>query len=76
MEHMTNKRNRHIDHYMHTVSHRIVNLLVKEGIGVLCIGKNDGWKQECKMGKRTKQNFVQIPHARFIQMLTRHRRNW
>jgi putative transposase len=55
---------------MHTVSKRIVDLLVKEGIGVLVIGKNDGWKQEANMGKRTNQNFVQIPHARFIAMLT------
>jgi putative transposase len=70
MERMTNKRNRRIDHYMHTVSHRIIDLLVKEGIGVLCIGKNDAWKQECEMGKRNNQNFVQIPHARFISMLT------
>src|SRR5215471_10157337 len=28
------------------------------------------WKQEANMGKRTNQNFVQIPHARFIAMLT------
>jgi IS605 OrfB family transposase len=70
MERMTNKRNRRIDHYMHTVSKRIVDVLVKEGIGVLCIGKNDGWKNGIEMGKRTNQNFVQIPHARFIQMLT------
>ncbi len=70
MERMTNKRNRRIDHYMHTASKRIIDLLVKEGIGVLCIGKNDAWKQEANMGKRTNQNFVQIPHARFITMLT------
>ena len=70
MEHMTNKRNRRIEHYMHTVSHRIVDLLVQEEIGVLCIGKNDAWKQAINLGKRTNQNFVQIPHARFIQMLT------
>ncbi len=70
MECMTNQRNRRIDHYLHTVSKRIVDLLVKEGIGVLCIGKNDGWKQETNMGKRNNQNFVQIPHARFIDMLT------
>ncbi|GHO96112.1 hypothetical protein KSF_061600 [Reticulibacter mediterranei] len=44
--------------------------MVKEGIGVLCIGKNDGWKQNSNMGKRTNQHFVQIPHARFIAMLT------
>jgi putative transposase len=70
MERMTNRRNRRIDHYMHTASKQIIDLLVKEGIGVLCIGKNDAWKQEANMGKRTNQNFVQIPHARFIAMLT------
>ena len=70
MERMTNKRNRRIDQYMHTVSHRIVDLLVKESIGTLCIGKNDAWKQEANMGRRTNQNFVQIPHARFIAMVT------
>ncbi len=69
MERMTNKRNRRIDQYMHTVSHRIIDVLVKEGIGVLCIGKNDAWKQNSEMSKRTNQNFVQIPHARFILML-------
>ncbi len=70
MERLTNKRNRRIDQYLHTASKRIIDLLVQEGIGVLCIGKNDGWKQEAHMGKRTNQNFVQIPHARFIAMLT------
>ncbi|MBV9259217.1 MAG: transposase [Ktedonobacteraceae bacterium] len=70
MERMTNKRNRRIDHYMHTVSYRIIDLLVKEGISTLVIGKNDGWKQEANLGKRNNQNFVQIPHARFIAMLT------
>jgi len=70
MERMTNKRNRRIDHYMHTTSKKIIDLLVKEGIGVLVIGKNDAWKQEANMGKKANQNFVQIPHARFIAMLT------
>ena len=70
MERLTTKRNRHIDHYMHTASKRIIKLLVQEGIGVLVIGKNDGWKQGIEMGKRNNQTFVQIPHARFIQMLT------
>jgi IS605 OrfB family transposase len=69
-ERLTNTRNRRIDHYMHTASKRIIDLLVKEEIGTLVIGKNDGWKQEVEMGKRTNQNFVQIPHARFIAMLT------
>jgi putative transposase len=70
MERITNKRNRRINHYMHTASRYIIDVLVKEGIGVLVIGKNDGWKNEIEMGKRNNQNFVQIPHARFISMLT------
>jgi IS605 OrfB family transposase len=70
MERLANKRNRRIDHYMHTASKKIIGLLVKEGIGTLGIGKNNGWKQEANMGKRNNQNFVQIPHARFIAMLT------
>ncbi len=70
MERMTNKRNRRIDHYLHTASRYVIDLLVKEGIGVLVIGKNDGWKNEVEMGRRNNQNFVQIPHARFIAMLT------
>lgn len=70
MQRMANTRNRRINHYMHTASKRIIDVLVQEGIGVLCIGKNDGWKQEANMGKRNNQNFVQIPHARFIAMLT------
>ena len=36
---------------------------------MLVIGKNDGWKQNIEMGKRNNQNFVQIPHSRFIHML-------
>jgi putative transposase len=39
-------------------------------MGTLVIGKNDGWKQAVTLGKRTNQNFVQLPHARFIDLLT------
>ncbi len=70
MERLTTKRTRQINHYLHTHSRRIIDLLVAEGIGTLIIGKNDGWKQEISIGKRNNQNFVQVPHARFIQMLT------
>lgn len=69
MERITNRRNRQITHYLHTHSRRIIDLLVREGIGVLIIGKNDGWKQQITIGRRNNQNFVQVPHARFIQML-------
>ncbi len=70
MERITNKRNRQIDHYLHTASKRIIGFLVENGIGTVIIGKNPLWKQEADMGKRNNQNFVSIPHARFIDMIT------
>ncbi len=70
MEQITNTRNRRIDHYLHTASKRIIDFLVEEGIGTVIIGLNPLWKQECKMGRRNNQNFVSIPHARFIDMIT------
>src|SRR6266851_3749788 len=70
MERITNTRNRQIHHYLHTASKRIVDFLVENGIGMVVIGKNPLWKQESSLGKRNNQNFVSIPHARFIDMLT------
>jgi len=70
MENMTNKRNRRVNQYLHTASKQIIALLVQEGIHTLVVGKNPLWKQEVTMGKRNNQRFVQIPHARFIEMLT------
>jgi IS605 OrfB family transposase len=69
IERMSNKRNRRIEYYLHTASRWIVDDLVAHGIGTLVIGKNDAWKQEANMGKRNNQNFVSIPHARFISKL-------
>jgi putative transposase len=70
MERITSKRNRRIDHYLHTASRRMIDFLVANGIGTVIIGKNPLWKQACEMGRRNNQNFVQIPHARFIDMLS------
>lgn len=70
MERITNTRNRRVNHYLHTTSKRIVDFLVENGIGTIIIGKNPLWKQEVKMGGRTNQNFVQIPHAHLIEILT------
>ena len=54
---------------MHKASKEIVKTLVSNNISKLVIGKNDGWKFEAKMSKKSNQNFIQIPHSRFIQML-------
>ena len=70
LDRLTEKRNRRVKHYLHIASRRIINLLVADGIGTLVIGKNPNWKQEVNIGKCNNQNFVSIPHARFIDMLT------
>jgi len=70
LDRITTKRNRRVDSYLHTASRRIIDLLVCEGIGTLVIGKNPLWKQGANMGRKNNQQFVQIPHARFIDQLT------
>ena len=70
VERITAKRNRQVNHYLHVASKTIIDFLVKQGVGTIIIGKNPFWKQEIGMGRWNNQNFVQIPHARFIDMLT------
>jgi putative transposase len=66
---LTDRRDRQIDRYLHVASRRIIDRLVQRRIGMLIIGKNDGWKQDVNLGKRTNQTFAYLPHARFIEML-------
>jgi putative transposase len=70
MGRLTDNRNHRVKDYMHQASRDIIEFLEQHKIGTLIIGKNDGWKQEIDLGKRNNQNFVQIPHAQFIAMLT------
>ncbi|GAC1454883.1 MAG: hypothetical protein PVSMB2_05150 [Ktedonobacteraceae bacterium] len=74
MECATMKRTRCIDHFLHTASRRIIDLLVQEGIGTLVIGKNPLWKQDPTMrrkkdepiflGKRVKRGLYQSRHGK------------
>jgi len=70
MERLTTKRTRRINQYLHAASKTIIAWLVSEGMGTLVIGKNPLWKQAVEMGRVNNQQFVQLPHARFIEMLT------
>lgn len=67
---LTNKRNNKINNYLHKASKFIVNDLQSKNIRTLIIGKNDEWKNRCNIGKTNNQNFIQIPHSRFIDMIT------
>jgi putative transposase len=46
-----------------------VNHLVSTNANTLIVGYNKGWKQDIKMWKDDKQNFVYIPFLKFVQML-------
>lgn len=66
---LTNKRNRKVEDYLHKSSYQIVRHLEDNGIGIFIIGKNKQWKTDINIGKVNNQAFVNIPHARFIEML-------
>jgi putative transposase len=69
LEQLIDKRNRRVSNYLHCASRMIINRLVQDGIGTLILGKNHGWKQRINLGKRTNQQFVAVPHTRFVDML-------
>jgi len=66
---ITLKRNNKINNYLHKVSKYIVNYCYTNFVNIIIIGKNNGWKQEIELGKKTNQNFVQIPYEKIIQMI-------
>jgi len=69
IQNLTHKRNCKVDNYLHNASKLIIETLLEHNIGTLVIGKNLNWKQQIELGKVNNQNFVSIPHARFIEML-------
>ena len=63
------KRYFRIENYFHHVSKGIISLCLSQGIGTIVIGKNDGWKQEMNLGKKTNQAFTSIPHHQLLQKI-------
>ncbi|MDV3000941.1 MAG: IS607 family transposase ISCbo10 [Chroococcopsis gigantea SAG 12.99] len=66
---LTAKRNNKIETYLHQASRTVINYLLQNHIGTLVIGNNQEWKQSINIGKRNNQNFVTIPHYKFISQL-------
>lgn len=66
---LTNKRNRKVDNYLHKASKEIIKIAKHNNINTVIIGKNDNWKLKSDMSKINNQNFVNIPHSRFIEMI-------
>jgi putative transposase len=67
---LTHKRNCKIDNYLPSASRSIINHRAANSIETLVIGKNDCGQTGRNLGKKTNQNMVSIPNAKFIEMLT------
>lgn len=66
---ITFKRFQRIKNYMHNTSHYIINWCIENNIDTLVVGKNDEWKQESSMCKKSNQNFIMIPYQMLLQQL-------
>lgn len=69
METLTDNRKWAIMDILHKLSRYIVNLALELKVKTIAIGKNPGWKQKIKIGKKNNQNFVNIPFAKLIKLV-------
>lgn len=66
---LTRKRNFKIEDALHKISKFIVDTAVSNQITTIVIGNNKNWKQSISLGRKTNQNFVNIPHQKLIEKL-------
>lgn len=67
---ITNKRNNQVKDFCHKASKMIVDLAIERRCNTIIVGKNTGWKQSVNIGKINNQTFTQLPHAKFINILS------
>lgn len=63
------KRNRRIEHFMYCTASIVMKFCLENNVSKLVIGKNKDWKQEVKLKKKDKQNFIQIPFNSLISKI-------
>lgn len=66
---LTEKRNNKIKCEIHKLTKCIVDYCEIHNISNIIIGYNKNWKDECNIGKRNNQNFIQIPFLELINTL-------
>ena len=54
---------------LHKASRMVINFCLAHDLGHIVIGVNKEWKQEVNIGKRNNQNFVMLPHGKFVEMI-------
>jgi putative transposase len=63
------KRNNKINTIFHRISRCLIEYCIKNNLGTIIIGYNDGWKQKINIGKKNNQKFVQIPFLKLINQV-------
>lgn len=63
------KRENQVIDFSRKLCKRIVDWCMENHIDTIVAGNNPDWKQNPHMGKKSNQEFVQLPFARIIQML-------
>ena len=69
MRRLAAKRNDKVRDYFHKASKYAIDYCERNAIGTIVVGYNEKWKQGVNLGRRGNQNFVQLPHARLVQMI-------
>ncbi|KKM89488.1 hypothetical protein LCGC14_1248160 [marine sediment metagenome] len=70
LKRLTQKRNNLIKDKFHKISRSIINYCMEHDFGSIIIGYNPLWKQKIKLGKKTTQQFVQLPFRMLIHYIS------
>lgn len=69
MAKLWNKRGSQINGYISQAVGLLYKKVKELNIDTIIVGYNAGWKQECDMGKKNNQKFVQIPFHKLISAI-------
>jgi putative transposase len=76
MEALLRKRDALLTDTFYKIAHYIFRTMRERNLSYLIVGKNNGWKQKVNIGHKNNQEFVNIPHSRFISILHTVSRNY
>lgn len=62
-------RNNKVNDYMNKVARKVIDACIANDIGTLVVGYNETFQRNTNMGKKTNQNFVNIPYGQLRNKL-------
>lgn len=69
IEKMTHYRNCWIEDKLHKISRFVINYCIENNIGIIVVGKNNGWKSGINIGVKNNQHFTIMPIARLLDKI-------